>query len=57
MISGREGGIHYKTSLFAWDSLENGQAKDGGELDRLFGRPLLTYPYWTTFWQPDWETR
>ena len=57
MFSGREGGIHYKTSLFAWDSLENGQAKDGGELDRLFGRPLLTYPDWTTFWQPDWETR
>ena len=38
MSSGREGGIHYKSSLFAWDSLENGQAKDGGELDQLFGR-------------------
>ena len=44
MFSGREDGIHYKRSLFAWDSVENGQAKDGGELDRCVWRPTVDPP-------------
>ena len=39
MFSGREGGIHYKDHFLPETQQKKERAKDGAELNQLFGRP------------------